>query len=287
MPPRIVTARSMGLKFRPNRLAPMGPEKSVVGHYSAGARAKNRAQGIARAKSFHNTHLGKGWAGIAYHYVIADDGTIICCRSTFHLGAHVLNKNSPGRIGVNMPGTTGDRPTKRQARAYSWLLHNAHTNAMPRAHRTDRDLSNLPLLGHKDLMSTLCPGLFRGMYRRGGDPWIEPASGDVDPGLVFADPGFDLDPIPSADAPDQGFDPTLVDDGFAELEPEDEELLAVLDSGPDLAPVADDTFGPDAVELEGGGADEVLELPPEDPEFDEDLTDVLAEIEATPEFRQA
>lgn len=283
MPPRIVTARSMGLKFKTNQLAAMGPEKSVVGHYSAGARAKNRVEGIARAKSFHNGHLAKGWAGIGYHYVIPDDGAIICCRSTFHTGAHVLNNNR-GRIGVNMPGTTGDRPTKRQARAFSWLLHNAHTDALPRAHRTDRDLSRVPVRTHKDLMATSCPGLFRGMYRRGGDPWIEPASGDVDPGLILPDPLLEPEPIgPAADAPDELFDPTTVDDGFADLEPEDEELLEMLNSGKDLAPVADGTFGPDDAELEGADGDDVLELPEADPEFDEDLSQVLAEIDAAQE----
>ena len=49
-------------------------------------------------------------------------------------GNHVENENSH-RIGINMPGTVGDRPTRRQARAYNWLLHHAHTDDMPRAHR--------------------------------------------------------------------------------------------------------------------------------------------------------
>lgn len=282
MPPRIVTARSMGLQFRANQLARMGPEKSVVGHYSAGARARDFKAGIARAKSFHSFHLSKGWAGIGYHYVIPDDGAIVCCRSTSHVGAHVLNKNS-GRIGVNMPGTTGDRPTKRQARAFHWLLHHAHTSAMPRAHRTDRDLSRVPRFGHKDLMATSCPGLFLGMYRRGGDPWIEPSSDALDPGLLMPDPGFEpLPEPPLAEAPGGSVEPILEDDGFADLEPEDEEFLAFIESARDLAPAADDTFGPDAAELEKAGGAEALELPPPDVEFDEDLGDVLAEIEAEP-----
>ena len=269
MPPRIVTARSIGLQFRVNQLARMGPERSVVGHYSAGPRARDFRVGIARAKSFHAHHLSKGWAGIGYHYVIPDDGAIICCRSTFHLGAHVLNNNS-GRIGVNMPGTVGDRPTKRQARAFGWLLHNAHTTAMPRAHRTDRDLSRVPRFGHRDLMPTSCPGLFLGMYHRGGDPWIEPAAGAARPASLSGAP---------PESADRAFAPFLAEHGFADLEPEDEELLVLMDGARDLSPAADDTlFGPDAIEVENAFDDEIVELPEADPEFDEDLGEVLAEI---------
>lgn len=258
MPPRIVTARSMGLRFVASKLSAMGPEKSVVGHYSAGARAKNVREGIARAKSFHHDHqVNRGWAGIGYHYLISDDGVIICCRSTFHTGAHVKGGNS-GRIGVNMPGTLTatikDRPTRRQARAFNWLLHNAHTDAMPRAHRTDVNLSTLRRRGHNDLNATSCPGLFKGMYLKGGERWVEP-SGNEQP-----------------------------DDGFADLTPADEEVVAEVDRGilPDHE--ADErATGPDDAEREAPAGE--LELPEADDEFDEDLSEVLAEVEREPARR--
>jgi hypothetical protein len=256
----------MGLQFIRSKLAPLGPETSVVGHYSAGARARNMAEGIARAKQFHRDHQipisqgGRiGGAGIGYHYLITDDGVIICCRSTFHRGAHVLNENS-NRIGVNMPGTLTqsirDQPTRRQARAFNWLLHNAHTDAMPRAHRTDRDLSRVPRFGHKDLGNTSCPGLFYGMYKRGGEPWVEP-SGDTD---------------------------EQVDDGLVELTPEDEQVVEEVEQGnvPDFEADAE-AFGADPEERDAPADTSDLELPEADDEFDEDLTDVLAEVESTQE----
>ena len=255
LPPRIVTARSMGLEFITSRLSAMGPENSTVGHYSAGARAKNRKEGIQRAIAFHADHQVRlAAAGIGYHYLIPDDGSIICCRSTFHNGAHVLKQNS-GRIGVNMPGTLTetirDRPTRRQAMAFNWLLHNAHTDAMPRAHRTDRDLSSLPITTHKDLMSTSCPGLFRTMYLKGGIPWVEP-TGDT----------------PEEDG-----------GGFVDLEPDDEQLLAEVDAGNVPDPDADAAaFGPDEKEANASG-DEAA-LPEADEEFDEDLGELLDEIKA-------
>jgi hypothetical protein len=257
MAPRIVTARSMELQFRANQLAPMGPERSVVGHYSAGPRAADVTAGIERARSFHRDHLARGWAGIGYHYLIPDDGAIVCCRPASHRGAHVLSNNG-GRIGVNMPGTLGDRPTTRQAQALRWLLQNAHTTAMPRAHRTGRDLWMLPRLGHKDLMATSCPGLFHGVYLRGGDPWTEPAVGG---------------------APGSRGSCGSCDDGFAELEPSDEEFLVFLRAASDLPPAADET-GPDGAELVCATGDDELELPEPDPRFDEDLGDVLAALDA-------
>lgn len=263
MPPRIITARSVRLKFKSN-MTGMGPENSTVGHYSAGSRAKNFREGIAKARAFHADHQVRlGAAGIGYHFLIPDDGSIICGRSTFFNGAHVLNDNSR-RIGVNMPGTllledepggpVRDRPTRRQAMAFHWLLHNAHTDAMPRLHRTDRNLSNLPIFGHNDLGNTRCPGLFKRMYKRRGIPWVEP-SGDSDEEI----------------------------DVFVDLEPEDEEFLVDVAEGraPSIEADLAET-GPDEEERRLGEAnvDEVPELPEADDEFDEDLSELLEEIEA-------
>ena len=247
--PRIITARSIGLSFRSNR-STMGPETSVVGHYSATPRARDWRAGVASARSFHRSHQNQGWAGIGYHYLISDDGAIIGCRPVIWNGAHVLNANA-NRVGVNMPGTTGDRPTRRQARAFNWLLHNAHTPAMPARHRTDNDLSKLPIFGHRDLpgQDTACPGLFKGMYTRGGDPWR-------DEGRRFA---------PDAD-------------DFVSLAPEDEDFQ---DLEPQAAAEDDEqATGPDEAEAraDAGAADEG-ELPEADDEYDEDLSDVIAEIE--------
>ena len=264
MPPRIITARSMGLAFIQSKLAPMGPETSVVGHYSAGPRARNATDGIARAKQFHREHQipisqgGRiGGAGIGYHYLITDDGVIICCRSTFFRGAHVL-KNNTGRIGVNMPGTltktVKDRPTRQQARAFSWLLNNAHTDAMPRAHRTDRNLSKVQRFGHGQLMATSCPGLFLQMYLKGGEPFVE-GSGD-------------------AESAGEG--------GFVDMTPEDEQLVAEVESGKEPDFEADrKAFGADEEEAEAPDTGERF-LPEADDEFDEDLSGVLAEIEKEP-----
>jgi hypothetical protein len=167
--PRIVTARSLGLTFK-NLFGDLGPETNVTGHYSATPRAHTLEEGIAAVREFHADHMSKGWGGIGYHYVIPDDGTLICTRPTILKGAHVLLHNS-NNIGVNMPGTTGDKPTAVQAATFKWLLANAHTDALPTAHRTDRDLRRAKRWGHKQWPdnSTSCPGLFLSMYLAGGE----------------------------------------------------------------------------------------------------------------------
>lgn len=166
--PRIITARKLGLGFR-QLFGELGPERNVTGHYSAGPRAENWRQGVERARSFHAQHANQGWGGCGYHFIIADDGTLICMRPTIMKGAHVGGHNTQN-LGVNCPGTTGHRPTGRQKRTYRWLLANAHTNALPSAHRTDVDLRDARLFGHNSWdghTSNGCPGLFKPMYLAG------------------------------------------------------------------------------------------------------------------------
>jgi N-acetylmuramoyl-L-alanine amidase len=165
--PRIITARKLGLGFA-NIFGELGPELHVTGHYSAGPRAKDAREGAARVRSFHDEHRRKGWGGIAYHYVIPDDGTLICARPTLLKGAHVGGHNS-NNIGVCMPGTIGDRPTPAQRETYRWLLDHAHTGEMPRAHRTDRNLRQARRHGHNQWPDnpTQCTGDFLHMYLAG------------------------------------------------------------------------------------------------------------------------
>jgi N-acetylmuramoyl-L-alanine amidase-like protein len=168
MTPRIITSRRLGLRFA-NLFGELGPELHVTGHYSAGPRARSAKEGVARARSFHEQHLKQGWGGCAYHYIIPDDGALICMRPTLLKGAHVGGHNS-NNIGVNMPGTVGDKPTRRQRRTYRWLLANAHTDKMPKPHRTDRDLGAAERHGHKQWPghhSNGCPGKFLEMYSEG------------------------------------------------------------------------------------------------------------------------
>ena len=234
--PRIITARSIGLAFQ-NLFGDLGPEVDVTGHYSAGARARTWQEGVARAQSFHADHKAKGWGGIGYHFVIADDGALICARPTLLKGAHTALHNTQN-LGINCPGTTGDRPTTKQQATYRWLLANAHTAALPQAHRTDRDLRQARLHGHKEWPdnATACPGLFLAMYKAG--------LGRAEPELEEAAP----EPEPTRREPTMH---GTTEADYLHVSPEEAEQARNMD------------------EVEE-------ELPEADPEFDEELEDVVA-----------
>lgn len=158
--PRIITAKQAKL-YPKGVFGSLGSERKATPHYAASPRARNLAEGIKLALGFDRFHRGKGWGGLSYHYCIPDTGEIICGRSTRHKGAHVANTNA-GNIGINFFCTTGDRPTEAQKKSAQWLIANAHTSAMPKLHRTDRDLRKTDIRQHRDWpsQSTSCAGEF-------------------------------------------------------------------------------------------------------------------------------
>jgi hypothetical protein len=139
----------------------LGPELKVTTHYAASPRAETLDEGINFTRSFDAYHRSLGWGGLSYHYLIPDTGEIILGRRALDKGAHVLNTNS-NNVGINFFCTTGHQPTEAQAKSYLWLLANAHTDKLPPAHRTDRDLREADIRGHKFWpgQSTDCPGYF-------------------------------------------------------------------------------------------------------------------------------
>lgn len=159
--PRIVTAKEAGLRKSTANFGALGPEAKVTTHYAASPRARNLSEGISLAQSFDRYHRSKGWRSLSYHYLIPDTGELILGRSTLHKGAHVLNTNY-GNVGINFFATLGDEPTEAQARTYLWVLANAHTDALPSRHRTDRDLRKATIRGHNQWagQSTDCAGSY-------------------------------------------------------------------------------------------------------------------------------
>jgi len=132
----------------------------VTGHYTAGPRDTSDEHALQLCKSYDAQHRSQGWRMIGYHYCVTRAGSIICLRPVGEIGAHVLNHNT-GNVGVMVHGTLGDTWTEPQRLAYIWLLENAHTDALPAAHRSPVDLSKLPRRGHNDWMATSCPGDFK------------------------------------------------------------------------------------------------------------------------------
>lgn len=139
----------------------LGPELRVTTHYAASPRARNLEEGLRMARQFHGFHASKGWGGLSYHYLIPDSGEIILGRPLTQKGAGVAFTNS-NNVHINFFCTTGHQPTAKQKEAARWLIANAHTKAMPKSHRTDRDLRKADIRGHNQWprQSTGCPGNF-------------------------------------------------------------------------------------------------------------------------------
>lgn len=137
--PRFISARSQGLTFQ-NVFGALGPERFVTVHHTAGPKDSSDEDAKRLVRQYHQAHKSKGWGGIGYSYCITRSGTILGLRPTNLKGAHVGGHNS-GNIGVVFHGTTGDKPTRAQIKAFRWLLNHAHTKYVPSAHRTDRPLT--------------------------------------------------------------------------------------------------------------------------------------------------
>jgi len=119
--------------------------KRIVVHHSA--------SGLSTTwQDIHSWHLNRGWSGIGYHYVIYADGPIYRGRPEAMKGAHAYqdaahDANKDG-IGICLVGDfqTGV-PTAKQLDALAWLIKDIQTR-----------YPGIPVIGHKDVMPTACPG---------------------------------------------------------------------------------------------------------------------------------
>jgi hypothetical protein len=156
--PRMLTARQIGLSFQ-WVFGAKGPVERGTGHYTAGVRASG-AQELAREmRSDHAYHASKGWGGLSYEAMVADDGTIGFGNPIGRRGAAVANSNT-GMVNICCPGTTGDRMTAAQKASVRWLLANWHTSKVPAEHRLPRPARGVVWRGHKEWpgQATACPG---------------------------------------------------------------------------------------------------------------------------------
>lgn len=103
------------------------------------------------AKRINEIHQGNGWACIGYHYVIRKNGTIEIGRPHWTVGAHAYGENYH-TIGIHLCGNFNlADPTPAQIESAAMLLANVCTDY-------GLSIDNQHIVGHRDLMSTACPG---------------------------------------------------------------------------------------------------------------------------------
>lgn len=104
------------------------------------------ASGLS-AQDIHRFHLGKGWAGIAYHYYVRKDGNIYTGRPENAVGGHTSGMNWCS-IGVCFEGNFETDEMSREQKAAGLALA-----ANIRARYPDIEIG-----GHREYGATACPG---------------------------------------------------------------------------------------------------------------------------------
>ena len=163
--PKFITAAQLGLTFQ----YVFGAKGNVVrgaGHYTAGRRVANASELAAEMRSDHRFHKSKGWGGLSYEAMIADDGTIGFGNPMNRKSAAVASANT-GMVNICCPGTTGQHMTAAQKKSVRWLLDNWHTAVVPAAHRLPGPARSFGWKGHRFYpgQSTDCPGVMIDDYK--------------------------------------------------------------------------------------------------------------------------
>lgn len=158
----------VGLGINPRgKWGSLGTVRGVIGHYTAGPRARSRAHAIELLRSYDRAHDALWGDGLGYHLGIGPDGSILLGRPLSMTGAHTQGRNT-GYIGIVIPGTVGHKPNAAEAETLRWLAANAHTTAMPASHRSPVKLANVRWYGHNDFNATQCPGGFKRVFTSKG-----------------------------------------------------------------------------------------------------------------------
>ncbi len=139
--------------------------KLIVVHHTAIPNTGEKRSSTEQMRALYTMHAnGKGWGDIGYHYVIGDDGKIYEGKAggDYVVGGHVYCGNV-GTVGIALMGNFEiELPTQTQMRSLQWLTarlqdtYNINPKGTVRFHGKDRP----PVVGHRDLLSTDCPGYY-------------------------------------------------------------------------------------------------------------------------------
>lgn len=114
-------------------------------HYDGASHINRTGNSVMRA--IEAEHLANGWAGVGYHFVVDQAGTIFEGRGWTLQGAHCPGHNVSG-FGVQI-AIGGDQEPSVKALAAARALYDEACR------RTGRTLAKR---GHRDGIATLCPG---------------------------------------------------------------------------------------------------------------------------------
>lgn len=136
----------------------------VVHHTAMGVSSDTRS-GAERVRALYEYHANsRGWGDIGYHYLVDENGRIYEGKSggDYVVGGHAYCNNI-GTIGIALLGNfEEEKPTQDQLKALQWLLKELadRYNIDPTSTTTFHGKRTEPIVGHRDLLSTACPGYY-------------------------------------------------------------------------------------------------------------------------------
>ncbi len=144
--------------------------KAVIIHHTAGSNSYTKAESAALVRGVYAYHTqSRGWCDIGYNFLVDRYGSVYEGRaggvSRSVRGAHSGDYNVD-TTGISLLGNFDiTRPTRAMRHALvklvSWRLGTAYHGAYGRPYLTDGRFSRIS--GHRDVMSTACPGRY--IYR--------------------------------------------------------------------------------------------------------------------------
>ncbi len=138
--------------------------KLLVVHHSALVVSGDPRPAAERVRALYKYHaVNKGWGDIGYHFIVDEDGVVYEGRmgGASVVGGHAYCNNI-GTIGIVLMGNFElESPSQRQAQGLQKLL-----SILASQYGLDAGKSvqfhgktfSSPIVGHGDLLSTLCPG---------------------------------------------------------------------------------------------------------------------------------
>ncbi|MFF9705048.1 peptidoglycan-binding protein [Streptomyces griseofuscus] len=149
---------------------PLSSRTEFFVHYDGATHITRTGYAIPRA--IEAEHLGNGWAGIGYHFVVSQAGEIFEGRGWTRQGSHCPGHNVSG-IGVQIAVGGDQEPTEAALAACRALYDEA-------CRKTGRTLAKK---GHRDGYATECPGPKLYKWVQAGMPakGYTPPAGGTDP----------------------------------------------------------------------------------------------------------
>ncbi len=168
----------------------------VVIHHTSEQVSGDARPGVERMRAIYQYHaVSRGWGDIGYHYVIDETGQIYQGRAggEYVVGGHAYCNNI-GTLGIALMGNFEvEDPTQAQAQSLQWLL-----DTLGKEYNIDYTRNVLfhgkslpPIVGHRDLLSTSCPGYT--LYNA-----LDQIRANVRGGNIGATVNFPLPPSPTS-----------------------------------------------------------------------------------------